>query len=514
MILQEKIVKPQEAYTELKKRMNEISMLNSTAGVLYWDQEAYLPDKAFDHRGEQLAQISRLTHEWFTNPEMGDLMATIESSDLIKNNESEEAVNVREWRRLYDRETKLTTELVEEFARSTTKAIGMWQEARKKSDFTLFEPQLEKIIDLCRQKADMIGYNNERYEALLDEFEPRAKVADIEKIYAGLLPELVKLNAKIKDAPKKPNLGIIKRPYDLNRQKIFAESVSSAFGYDFNGGRFDLSAHPSCNELGPYDVRVLTRYYPDDIAEGLTSAMHEVGHAMYDMTKINKDNWGTPMEETASLGIHESQSRMWENMVGRSREFWEYFFPQLQRLFPKETAGVTCDDFHAAMNWVAPSYIRVEADEVTYNLHIMLRFDIERAIIAGDIKLSDIPGEWNRRFKEYFGLEVDKDSNGCLQDVHWAHGAFGYFPTYALGNLYSAQFWTQANIDLPNLLDDFTVGKFDRLAKWLGEKIHSQGSTYDAADLCRIVTGQELSHKPLIDYLYDKYTGIYGISRD
>jgi len=504
---------PSETYAELKKHTKEIALLNSTAGVLYWDQEAYLPRKAIDHRAEQLAQLGRLTHEWFTDPKVGDMIAIVEESDLTVNRESEQAVNVREWRRLYDWATKIPTEFVEDFARATSKATQTWADARKNSDFGRFQPSLEKIVDLCRQKAEFIGYEKDRYEALLDEFEPRARVADVETVFAKLRPELVELIGKIKDAPSKPDIGILRHPYDLEKQKIFSECVSSAIGYDYEAGRFDLAEHPSCNEMGPWDVRVLTRYYPEDFVEGLSSAMHEVGHALYDMTRTNKEHWGTPLGETASLGIHESQSRMWENMVGRSKEFWTYFFPQLKRLFRSETAGISCDEFHAAMNWVSPSYIRVQADEATYNLHIMLRFDLERAIIAGDIEVSDIPGEWNKRFKEYFGLEVDNDANGCLQDVHWSHGIFGYFPTYTLGNLYAAQYWNQATHDLPDLLQDFTVGKFDRLSGWLGEKIHSQGSRHDAADLCQIITGQALSHEPLLDYLYEKYSGIYGISR-
>lgn len=261
-------------------------------------------------------------------------------------------------------------------------------------------------------------------------------------------------------------------------------------------------------------VRILTRYYPDDLAEGLTGIVHETGHALYDMSRTDKTHWGTPMGETASLGIHESQSRIWENIVGRSREFWVYFFPQLQSIFREETDGITLDQFYGAMNRVSPSYIRVEADEATYNLHIMLRFELERAIIKGDIKVADIPGEWNKRFKEYLGLEVDKDSNGCLQDIHWAHGIFGYFPTYTLGNLYAAQFWNKAQADLPNLSDDFASGKFDRLLVWLRDNIHSQGFRYYSPELCEIVTGEPLSQKPLIDYLYSKYSDIYGINRN
>jgi carboxypeptidase Taq len=504
---------PSEAYAQLKKRMIDRAVLNSTAEVLSWDREAYLPPKGVDHRGAQMAQISRLSHEWFTDPKVGDLLADVEASNLVSDRESEYAVNVREWRRLYDRETKLPTDVVEEFARVTSTASGVWAEARRKSDFALFRPYLERIVDLCRQKADFIGYETERYEALLDEFEPRARVADIEATFSALRPELVELIGKIKDAPEKPDIGILRRSYDLGKQKVFAESVAAAIGYDFNGGRFDESAHPSCNNLGPWDNRILTRYKPHDLSDGLTAATHEAGHALYDMTVADKKHWSTPMGETASLAIHESQSRMWENMVGRSREFWSYFFPQLQRLFRAETDGVTCDELYAAMNCVSPSYIRVDADEATYNLHIMLRFDLERAIIAGDLDVSDVPGEWNSRFKDYLGIAVDNDADGCLQDVHWSHGVFGYFPTYALGNLYAAQFWMQALKDLPGLLDEFSRGEFGRLAGWLSDRIHRQGSKYDAPELCERVTGKRLSHQPLLDYLYAKYTGIYDIRR-
>jgi len=431
----------------------------------------------------------------------------------VKDRLSEVAVNIREWRRLYNLETKLPNEFVQEFARTTSKARGIWAEARKKSDFSIFKPQLEKIINLCRQKADYIGYTTERYDALLDEFEPGAKTADIEISFNELRTELVELTGKIKNAPRKPDIGILKRKYDIDKQKYFVESVASAIGYDFECGRIDEAVHPSCNELGPYDTRILARYYPDDFLEGLSSITHEAGHALYDMSSKDKEHWGTPMGETPSLGIHESQSRMWENNVGRSRQFWEYFFPQVQNIFRKETSGVTLDQFYHAMNWVSPSYIRVEADEATYNLHIMLRFELERAIISGDIKVDDIPGEWNRRFKNYLGIEVDKDSNGCLQDVHWSMGIFGYFPTYALGNLYAAQFWGKAQADLPGITDDFSKGRFDRLLEWLKVNIHDQGFKYYSPELCELVTGEPLSHKPFLDYLYEKYTDIYGITR-
>ena len=454
---------PPESYNKLKERMKEIATLQSTGAVLYWDQEAYLPKRAFDHRGDQLAQLERLGHEWFTDPLVNDWLAAVEESDLAKDKESEAAVNVREWRRLYDREVKLPTEFVEDFTRTTTKASQVWAEARQKSDFSIFAPLLEKIVELCRRKADLIGFETEAYDVLLDEYEPGAKTAEVEQVFKALRPELVELIGKIAAAPRKPDIGILRKQYDIGKQRLFAESLGAAQGLDFQQGRVDESTHPSCNALGPFGIRILTRYYLDDLHEGITSMTHEVGHGLYDFGHQDKSHWGTPMGETASLAIHESLSRLWENIVGRSREYWSYFFPQLQRIFREELAGVGLDDFYGAMNYVTPSYIRVQADEATYNLHIMLRFELERAMIRGDLKVKDIPGEWNRRFEDYFGIEVDNDANGCLQDVHWAHGIHGYFPTYTLGNLCAAQFWAQAQLDLPDLLDDFSRGNFNRL---------------------------------------------------
>ncbi|MFH2055586.1 MAG: carboxypeptidase M32 [bacterium] len=504
---------PQEAYSQLKERMSKISVLGSTAAVLYWDQEAYLPKKAFDHRGEQLAQLGSLRHEWFTDPQVGEWLAATEGSELVKDRETEAAVNVREWRRLYDRVVKLPKEFVEDFTRTTTKASQVWAEARKKSDFSLFAPLLEKIVELCRRKADLIGFKTEAYDVLLDEYEPGATTAEVEQVFTALRPELVELIGKIAGAPRKPDLGILRKRYDIDKQRLFCESLAAAQGYDFAQGRIDESVHPSCNGLGPYDTRVLTRYYLDDLAEGITGITHEVGHSLYDIGHPDKTHWGTPMGECASLAIHESLSRMWENIVGRSREYLTYFYPQLQRIFREELAEVSLEDFYGAMNFVAPSYIRVQADEATYNLHIMLRFELERAMIRGDLKVKDIPGEWNRRFRDYLGIEVDNDANGCLQDVHWSHGIHGYFPTYALGNLCAAQFYARAQSDLPGLLQDFAQGDFSRLLGWLTEKIHSRGFKYYSPELCERVTGKALSHRPLIDYLYGKYGEIYGITR-
>ncbi len=500
----------QAAYDELVKRCREISLLGSTASVLYWDQHTYMPPAGTAHRADQLGLLSRLTHEMFTDPHIDELLATVEQSDLVKDPETPEAANIRELRYQYDKQTKLPKELVEEITRTTSIAQQEWAEARRKSDFKVFLPWLEKILNLARQKADAYGYEGEPYNALLDDYEPGVTVDDIDEVFKNLREELVTLLKKIQDAPKKPDVSIVEREYNIEKQRIFGEMVAAAIGYDFKAGRLDTTVHPFCTGIGPGDTRILTRYNPHRLNDGLFGTMHEAGHGLYEMGLPKDKYFGLPMGESVSLGIHESQSRLWENQVGRSRSFWQYFFPQAQRLFRESLAGVKLDDFYAAVNDVRPSYIRVEADEATYNLHILLRFELERALLTGDLRPAEASAEWNSRFKKYFGIEVDKDANGCLQDVHWSAGLIGYFPTYTLGNLYAAQFFTKAKEDLPDLYEQFERGCFDHLRDWLRTHIHQQGQRYRAAKLCEKVTGRPLSHKPLMDYMNAKFGEIYG----
>jgi carboxypeptidase Taq len=374
----------------------------------------------------------------------------------------------------------------------------------------MFKPFLEKLLKLNQEKAQALGFEGEAYDTLMHDYEPGAKVADLEATFKALRVELVELLGRLKDAPRKPDISILRRHYDLKKQELFGEMVVAALGYDFNSGRLDETTHPFTISLGPQDTRILTRYKENDFAEAFTSSVHEAGHALYDMGLLS-EHYGMPMGDVKSLGTHESQSRLWENQIGRSRAFWGYFFPVAQRLFRETLSDVTLDQMYGVMNYVEPGYIRVEADEATYNLHIMLRFEMERAMLNGDIRVDEVPGEWNKRFKEYLGLEVDCDANGCLRDIHWAHGTLGYFPTYSLGNMYSAQYYAKARKDLPNLDADFAAGDFSRLLGWLRENIHQHGRRYLPADLCKKVTGEPLSAKPLLDYLKAKYAEIYGI---
>ena len=499
-----------EAYDKLLTIVREIGTLESCAAVLGWDERTYMPRGGAEHRASQLSLLAGMVHEKFTDPKVGELLAEIEGSDMLGDPESVEAVNVRELRRQYDKNTKLPKDLVEETTRVTTLAQGEWVTARKNSDFKHFQPWLEKVLALMVRRAEAYGYGGELYNGLLDDYEPGATVDEIAEVFKNLRVDLVELLGKIKGGSKKPDASIVERTYPVEKQKVFGEAVAQAMGYDFQSGRLDITTHPFCTGIGPGDTRITTRYNPHRLNDALFGIMHEAGHGLYEMGLNKKDYYATPMGESVSLGIHESQSRMWENQVGRSRAFWKYFFPQAQRIFRDSLGDVTLDEFYGAVNNVAPSYIRVEADEATYNLHILLRFELERAMLSGDLKPADVAGEWNRRFKEYFGIEVDKDSNGCLQDVHWSAGLIGYFPTYTLGNLYSAQFFAKARADIPDLIEQFAKGDYSGLLAWLREHIHQHGQRYRAYDLVKKVTGAPLSHKSLIDYMNKKYGEIYG----
>ena len=500
----------QASYDELVKRCKEITLLSSTSSILYWDQHTFMPAGAAAFRADQMSLLSKLVHTQFTDPKVGELISDCEQSDLVNDAVSPEAANIRELRWQYDKQTKLPADLVEEITKITTLANQHWVDARAKSDFKIFLPWLEKVIALEKKKADAYGYEGEPYNALLDDYEPGGTVDDVVEVFKNLRNELVELLQKIKNAPKKPDVSIVEREYDVKLQKIFGESVAAAMGFDFNTGRLDTTTHPFCTGIGIGDTRILTRYNPNRLNDALFGTMHEAGHGLYESGIDKATHFGTPMGESVSLGIHESQSRMWENQVGRSKPFWKYFLPQAQRLFRKSLAGVSLDDFYGAINNVTPSYIRVEADEATYNLHILLRFELERALLTGDLKPADVPGEWNSRFKKYFGIEVDKDANGCLQDVHWSAGLVGYFPTYTLGNLYSACFFDKARQDMPDLDQQFERGELLNLREWLRNNIHVHGQRYRAGDLCKKVTGKPLDYKPLIDYMTAKYSEIYG----
>jgi carboxypeptidase Taq len=497
-------------YAALVRRVRDCGLLESSAGLLGWDERTYMPHGGSAHRGEQLALLARLRHEMFTDPAVGELLGRVEASPFVADPESDPAVNVREVRRAYDRAVKVPKELVEELARVTTRSQQVWQEARQADDFAPFRPWLEKVVRLKREEAQAVGYRGVPYDALLDEYEPGATTAEITETFRQLRDELVPLVAAITASGRQPRREILQGDYPVPRQEAFGKAAAAAAGFDFEAGRIDVTAHPFCSGIGPGDCRICTRYDPRSFVGSFFGTLHEAGHGLYEQG-LPAQHYGTPRGSAASLGIHESQSRLWENQVGRGRPFWDHFFSRARETFPEALGGVSPDELYFAVNDVRPSFIRVEADEATYNLHILLRFELEQALISGDLRPADVPGAWNEKVRHYLGLTPPTDALGCLQDIHWSAGLIGYFPTYTLGNLYAAQFMGRARQDLPGLDDDFRRGDFGRLRAWLRDKIHGQGQRFRAGELCRRVTGKPLSHRPLLTYLREKFAPLYGI---
>jgi carboxypeptidase Taq len=499
-----------QPYLQLVEFVKECRLLESCGHLLGWDERTYMPRQGSKHRGEQMALIARLSHGMLTSPAIGDLLAEVEASDTVADRDSIEVANVRETRRAYNRAVKLPSKLVEELARTTTQAQQVWDEARRHDDFAAFQPWLERIVNLKREEAKAVGYKEAPYDALLDEFEPGATTSEVTRLFAALKSELVPLIKEIMSSGKRPPTTILEREYPVDRQVVFGQAAAAAIGFDFGAGRLDVTTHPFCSTPGPGDCRLTTRYNPHHFNEGFFGILHEAGHGIYEQG-LPAEHFGTPCGSAASLGIHESQSRLWENQIGRSRLFWEHFFPRARQVFIDALRDVALDDFVLAINDVRPSFIRIEADEATYNLHIILRFELEQALVSGDMMPAEVPDAWNEKFHQLFGLTPPNYREGCLQDIHWSFGGIGYFPTYTLGNLYAAQFMEQARADLPNFDANIRLGDFSDVKNWLRDRIHCHGQRWRAADLCRRVTGRELTHQPLLRYLRDKYSRLYGI---
>ena len=500
-----------DAYNDLRRRLRELGVLGSSGQVLGWDQETKMPPGAAASRAEQLALLSRLTHERATCDELGACIAACESDGALLD-DPRAAANLREIRRDYDRARKLPTAYVAEFSETTSLALQAWKRAREGANYGEFRPWLDKLLDLARRKADYFGYaaDGEPYDALLDEFEPGMTAKKIESIFAPLRDALVPLIEAVAAAPA-PDDGpnAVEMPPYLQRSLHL--KVLRRIGYDLDGGRLDVSTHPFSTGSAPGDTRITTRFTEAGVAEALSSTMHEAGHGMYEQGLPKAEHWGEPLGESLGLGIHESQSRLWENQVGRSREFWRWVRPLLN-----ETAGGTFDAYDAetlyrAANRVRPNLIRVESDEATYNLHIMLRFDLERAMLRGELSTADLPAAWNERIERDLGIEVPDDARGCLQDIHWSMGAIGYFPTYTLGTLYSAQFWDALLAARPSVPAEIERGEFGGVLDWLRERIHARGRELPAETLCTELTGRALDHRPLIAYLEAKLGEIYGL---
>lgn len=505
---------PQE---QLQAELRQLAMLGSCAAVLGWDEQTFMPTGGTEHRAGQMSLLAGLSHDWTVSARMGERIAAAEAAlaaagESIATGDSPDAAMVREARRRYDRATQLPKRLVEELSRVTSLAQQAWIAARKANDFGQFLPWLEQVVALKREESQALGQQAAHpYDPLLDDYEPGMTTAQVQAAFTPLREALTELVREIADSGHQPDVDVLTRSWPVEVQRTFATEAARRIGFCFDTGRLDVAAHPFCSGIGPGDCRLTTRYDEHFFPGAFFGVLHEAGHGMYEQG-LPAEAFGTAAGDSASLGIHESQSRMWENMVGRSLAFWEYFFPQAQAAFPDSLKGVSLQAFHAAINDVRPSLIRVEADEVTYNLHIMLRFELEQALVSGDLAAADVPAAWNERFAASFGLTPPDDAHGCLQDIHWSGGMIGYFPTYALGNMYAAQLFEAAGRELGDLDDQFRRGEFEPLLGWLRREVHQRGRLYYAPQLVEKVTGEPPSADPLIRHLNNRFRPLYGLS--
>jgi len=486
----------------------EIADLERAAALLEWDQQVNMPAGGAEARGFEMGTLGRIAHDRSTSAELGRLLETLRRGLPSLDPDSDSARLIGVASRDYEKAVRVPSAFVEERARVTTMAYQAWHEARGASRFGLFQPHLERIVELLRRYVGFFPPADHPYDVLLDGFEPGMKTAEVKAIFDTLRPKQVALIRSIAAAGQVDD-SFLRQPFDEEVQWAFGVEVITKFGYDWTRGRQDKSPHPFTQSFGAGDVRITTRVDPAFLATALFGTMHECGHALYAQGHAPPLE-RTPLCDGASLGVHESQSRMWENLVGRSRAFWHAFYPRLQEMFPQIRA-VPLERFYRGINRVQPSLIRVEADEATYNLHIMLRMEIEIGLVEGTLAVKDLPGRWNAGMTEYLGLTPPDDARGVLQDVHWSTGGLGYFPTYALGNLISAQLWERIQRDLPDVERQVGEARFDQLLSWLREHIHRHGRKFRPQELVRKVTGTGIDAGPYVRYLKRKYGEIYGL---
>ncbi len=500
----------EERLERLRQQLGVVADLQGAAGVLGWDQQTYMPPGGTAGRAMQLSTLSRLAHERFVSDEIGEALAAAESEASGLDPDSDEARLLRRTRRDYDKALKVPSEWVGEFTRVTALAHQVWEKARAEADFSQFQPHLEKVVGLRREYVDFFAPYDHVYDPLLDDFEPGMKTAEVKAVFDELRPQQVELVRAISERGAPVDDAAVRQHFDERKQWDFGLEVVKAIGYDFERGRQDKSVHPFTSGFGTGDVRITTRVDPQFLNTALFGSMHEAGHALYEQG-VNPDFDRTPLSDAASLAMHESQSRLWENLVGRSRPFWVAFYARLQEVFPSQLGDVDLDTLYRAINKVEPSFIRVEADEATYNLHIMLRFELEISLMDGTVAIGDLPEAWNASFEEYLGLIPGDDAEGVLQDVHWSGGMIGYFPTYALGNLIASQLWEKIEGDIPDLQGQIERGEFAELLGWLREYVHRHGGKFEPVELLTAVTGSGLSAEPYLRYLRHKFGEIYRL---
>lgn len=502
-----------QAFQDLKEYSTKIQTYHSILALLHWDQETFMPKGSITPRSEQIALLSSLIHEEKTGKPFKTLLEKLvhlsSGKPKIKGLSKMELAALREWHRDFTRAVKLPTSFVKTFSQVTSEASQIWASAKKENNFKLFAPFLGKIIQLCRQKADILGFSEHPYDALLEMYEPCMTTQRLDRIFSGLKKELMSLLKKIQKGKPIDDRFLHKKVND-ETQTAIGRVLLSKLPMEEAYTRCDISSHPFSTAMHPHDSRITTRILPNSFISNIFSILHEAGHSMYEMG-LPLEHWGTPLCEATSLSVHESQSRLWETLIGRSLPFWENFYPHLKKQLPTLLKNIPLERFYRAINKVTPSFIRVEADEVTYCLHVILRFEIEKELISGKLQVIDLPEAWNAKMKEIFGITPPNDKVGCLQDIHWSLGDFGYFPTYALGNLLGAQFFTAFAKEHPDWEDKVSAGDLEFVRAWLKKNIHHWGKMYNADQLAKKVSGKALSEEAFCSYLKKKYTSLYHL---
>jgi carboxypeptidase Taq len=499
-----------KAFTDLRELSTEIHHFNSVLSLLHWDQETYMPSGGIAPRSHQIAHLSALIHEKKTSRQFKNLLEKLihmgSGKPKVKGLTKQDLVCLREWHKEYLKATRLPSSFVKTFSQVTSEASQVWATAKKDSNFKIFAPFLKKIIELNKEKAQILGFEEHPYDALLEAYEPCMTTRKVDVIFEGLQKNLSHLLKKITSC-RQIDDRFLRKKVGSETQIALGHLTVSKLPIDPAFSRLDLSSHPFSMALHPHDSRITTRILPNQFMSNIFSVLHEAGHSMYEMG-LPTDTWGTPLSDYVSLSIHESQSRWWETLIGRSLPFWRHFYPFLKKQIPS-LKTVPLERFYKAANQVTPSLIRVEADEVTYCLHVIVRFEIEKMLIGGHLSVNDLPDAWNAKMKAYLGVSPPNDAQGCLQDIHWSLGDFGYFPTYALGNLFAAQFFTAFAKDHPDHEEKIAAGELTFVRDWLREHIHKWGKTYNSEELVKKVTGKPLSESAYCAYLKKKYSEIY-----
>ena len=501
-----------KAFEFVCEQAKRATLLQTAGETLEWDERTGMPSRAGEYRAEQVSALHGQAHQLRTDARYGDTLAGLHEQITSDDSNSDFAVTIRRLHRDWQRDSKLPTETVRKLTSARTLGQQTWDAARAADDFEMFAPTLKQMVELKREAGQRMaeGTSKTAYEALLDEYEPDANATELNETFSQLRSPLVDLIGELRDAPRQPDTSVLQGNFDIGKQRKFCHELANKIGFDFERGRLDETSHPFCTTLGPHDCRILTRYDESLVYCGLFAMLHEAGHGMYEQG-LRPDWFGLPPGQYASLGIHESQSRLWENQVGKSRSFWDWLFDHARTEFAPQLDTVSLDAFHFAVNSVKPSLIRIEADEVTYNLHIIIRFDLEQRLIDGSLSVDELPEAWNTRYEQDLGVRVTSDADGVLQDVHWSAGLIGYFPTYTLGNLISAQLFDAANHELGDLNALFREGTFEPLRNWLETNVHQVGRRYNGPELVQTVCGRSLNADALIAYLRGKLRPLYGL---